>query len=89
MSHLRDLLNDNNAVRNAYLHNWITTVRQAIKSQWKEVEQIERSVFAKVILLLSQQKLTPSHSDDSSLKLQDDETSIVTSSEGKRLTDHY
>jgi len=32
MSHLHDLLNDNNAVRNAYLHNWITTVRWVIKS---------------------------------------------------------
>jgi hypothetical protein len=36
MSHLCDLLNDNNAVRNAYLHNWIIMTRQAIKLNEKK-----------------------------------------------------
>jgi len=33
ISHLHDLLNDNNVVRNAYLHNWTITAKQAIKTQ--------------------------------------------------------
>jgi len=90
ISHLRDLLSGNDAVRNAYLHNWTIMARQAIKAQWKEVERIERSVFCeKSYFYCRGQKMTPPHPDDPSLKLQDDETSIVASSEGKRPADHY
>ncbi len=90
MSHLRDLLSDNDAVRNAYLCNWTITARQAIKTQWKEVERIECSVFCKKsYFYCHDQKLTPSHSDDLSLKLQENEISTVTKSKDERSVDHY
>ncbi len=90
MSHLCDLLNDNNAVRNAYLHNWTIMTRWAIKAQWKEVERIECSVFCKKsYFYCHNQKLTPSHSDNFSLKLQENKISTVTESEDKRSVNHY
>jgi len=90
MSHLHDLLSDNNAVRNAYLHNWTITARWAIKAQWKEVKRIERSVFCKnSYFYCHNQKLTPSHSDNSSLKLQENEISTVTESKDERSVNHY
>ena len=69
-SHLCDLLSDNDAVRNAYLHNWIIMTRQAIKAQWKEVKRIECSVFCKKsYFYCCNQKLTPSCSDNLSSEL--------------------
>jgi len=47
ISHLCDLLSDNDAVRNAYLHNWTITAKQAIKTQWRKVKCIKCSVFSK------------------------------------------
>ncbi len=47
ISHLCDLLNGNNVVRNAYLRNWTITAKQAIKTQWRKVKCIERSIFSK------------------------------------------
>jgi len=90
ISHLCDLLSGNDAVRNAHLHNWIITAKQAIKTQWREVKCIERSVFSKKSFFYCQdQELKPPHSDDSSLKLQENETSTVTKSEDKTPVDHY
>ncbi len=90
ISHLCDLLNGNNTVRNAYLHNWIITAKWAIKTQWREVKCIEHSVFSKKFFFYCQdQKLKPSYSDDSSSELQEDETSTVTESEGERSVNHY
>jgi hypothetical protein len=89
MSHLRDLLNDNNAVRNAYLCNWTITARQAIKTQWKEVERIECSVFAKVILYCCKPETDTFSFRWLSLKLQENKTSTVTESKGKRSVNHY
>jgi hypothetical protein len=37
----------NDTVRNAYLCNWTITAKQAIKTQWRKVKRIERSVFSK------------------------------------------
>jgi len=90
ISHLCDLLSGNNAVRNAYLCNWTITAKWAIKTQWRKVKHIERSVFDKKFFFYCwDQKLKPFHSDNSSLKLQENETSIITKSEGKRPVDHY
>ena len=70
MSHLCDLLSDNDAVRNAYLCNWTIITRQAIKAQWKEVKRIECSVFCKKsYFYCCNQKLTPSCSDNLSSEL--------------------
>ncbi len=61
-----------------------------IKSQWKEVEQIECYVFCeKSYFYCQKQKLQPSHSDDSSSELQDNKINIVTDSEDERSADHY
>jgi len=90
ISHLCDLLSGNDVVRNAYLHNWTITAKQAIKTQWRKVKCIKRSVFSKKSFFYCQdQKLKPPHSDNSSLKLQENETSTITKSEGKRSVDHY
>ncbi len=90
ISHLCDLLSGNNAVRNVYLHNWTITAKQAIKTQWRKVKRIKCSVFSKKFFFYCQdQKLKPPHSDNSSLKLQENETSTVTKSEDKRPVDHY
>jgi len=90
ISHLCDLLSSNDIVRNAYLCNWTITAKWAIKTQWRKVKCIKRSVFSKKsYFYCHNQKLTPSHSDNSSLKLQNDKISIITSSEDKRSTNHY
>jgi len=47
ISHLCDLLSDNDVVRNAYLHNWIITAKWAIKTQWRKVKCMKHSVFSK------------------------------------------
>jgi len=90
ISHLCDLLSGNDAVKNAYLCNWTITAKQAIKTQWREVKCIECSVFSKKFFFYCQdQKLKPSHSDDLSSELQENEISTVTESEGERPVDHY
>ncbi len=90
ISHLCDLLSDNDTVRNAYLCNWTVTAKWAIKTQWRKVKRIKRSVFSKKFFFYCQdQKLKSSHSDNSSSKLQEDEISTVTKSEDKRPVDHY
>ena len=90
ISHLCDLLNGNDTVRNAYLCNWTITAKQAIKTQWRKVKRIERSVFSKKSFFYCwDQKLKPPHSGNLSLKLQEDEISIMTKSKGERSVDHY